>query len=80
VTVEGEFYRPTSFRVQRSDGRVWAFEQPSLRGLQYEAAEVARRVAAGETESPRLTWANTVEVMRTLDEVRAQIGLAYPGE
>lgn len=80
VTVAGSFYRPTSFRVQRTDGRVWTFDQPGPRGLQFEAAEVARRVAAGETESPRLTWANTVEVMRTLDEVRAQIGLAYPGE
>ena len=80
VTVAGSFYRPTSFRVQRTDGRVWTFDQPGPRGLQFEAAEVARRVAAGDTESPRLTWANTVEVMRTLDEVRAQIGLAYPGE
>ena len=80
VTVAGNFYTPTSFRVQRTDGRVWTFDQPSPRGLQFEAAEVARRVAAGATESPRLTWANTVEVLRTLDEVRAQIGLAYPGE
>ena len=80
VTVAGNFYTPTSFRVQRTDGRVWTFDQPSPRGLQFEAAEVARRVAAGATESPRLTWADTVEVLRTLDEVRAQIGLAYPGE
>ena len=80
VTVAGNFYTPTSFRVQRTDGRVWTFDNPSPRGLQFEAAEVARRVAAGDTESPRLTWANTVEVMRTLDEVRAQIGLVYPGE
>jgi predicted dehydrogenase len=80
VTVAGNFYTPTSFRVQRTDGRVWTFDHPSPRGLQFEAAEVARRVAAGDTESPRLTWANTLEVMRTLDEVRAQIGLAYPGE
>jgi len=80
VTVAGSFYTPTSFRVQRNDGRVWTFDHPSPRGLQYEAAEVARRVAAGDTESPRLTWANTLEVMRTLDEVRAQIGLVYPGE
>ncbi|MGV8979175.1 MAG: Gfo/Idh/MocA family protein [Cellulomonas sp.] len=80
VTVAGSFYTPTSFRVQRADGRVWTFDHHSPRGLQFEAAEVARRVAAGDTESPRLTWANTLEVMRTLDEVRAQIGLTYPGE
>ncbi|MBO3100848.1 Gfo/Idh/MocA family protein [Cellulomonas fengjieae] len=80
IAVRGGFFTPTSFRVQRLDGRVWEFDQPSAKGLQYEAAEVARQVAAGATESPRLTWANTVEVMRTMDTVRAQIGVAYPGE
>ena len=49
-------------------------------GLHHEAAEVARRVAAGNTESPRMTWQGTLEVLRTLDEVRAQVGVRYPGE
>ncbi|HEY0187026.1 MAG TPA: Gfo/Idh/MocA family oxidoreductase [Cellulomonas sp.] len=80
ITVEGAFYAPTSFQVTRRDGRSWAFQQPSTRGLQYEAAEVARRVAEGATESPRLTWADTLAVLRTLDEVRAQVGVVYPGE
>ena len=51
-----------------------------MQGLQYEAAEVARRVAAGERESPRMSWRSTLEVMHTMDEIRAQIGVAYPGE
>jgi predicted dehydrogenase len=80
VHVEGEFYRPTSFRVERSDGRIWDFDQPLVNGLQYEAAEVARRVAAGDTESERMTWQGTLDVMATMDEVRRQIGVAYPGE
>jgi predicted dehydrogenase len=80
IAVESSFYEPTSFRVQRRDGRVWQFEQPGAKGLQYEAAEVARRVAAGETQSPLMTWDGTVEVMRTMDAVRAQIGVVYPGE
>jgi predicted dehydrogenase len=80
VTLESEFYRPTSFHVRRTDGQEWTFEQTISRGLQFEAAEVASRVAAGDLESPRITWANTVEVLRTLDEVRAQVGVVYPGE
>ncbi|GHS85513.1 Gfo/Idh/MocA family protein [Cellulomonas hominis] len=80
IAVRGSFYVPTSFRVQRRDGRVWEFDHPSRRGLQYEAAEVARRVAAGETQSPRMSWDGTLAVMRTLDEIRAQIGVVYPGE
>jgi len=27
-----------------------------------------------------MTWDNALEVMRTLDSVRAQVGLVYPGE
>jgi predicted dehydrogenase len=80
VQVEGSFYAPTSFTVTRNDGARWSFERPGRQGLQYEAAEVARRVAAGETESPRMTWQGTLDVMRTMDEVRRQIGLVYPGE
>ncbi len=49
-------------------------------GFQYQAAEVARRVAEGATESPRMTWQSTLDVMATMDEVRRQIGLRYPGE
>jgi len=80
ISVAGNFYGPSSFRVQRLDGRVWTFDKPSEKGLQYEAAEVARRVAAGDVESPRMTWENTLEVMRTMDTVRAQVGVVYPGE
>jgi len=80
IQVAGDFYAPTSFTVTRTDGAQWTFDRPASKGLQYEAAEVARRVAAGETESPRMTWDNTLEVMRTMDAVRAQIGLVYPGE
>lgn len=80
VEVAGSFYTPTSFRVQRNDGRVWTFDLPASQGLQYEAAEVARRVAAGDTESPLLTWDDTLAVMRTLDTIRSQIGVTYPGE
>lgn len=80
IEVAGPFYGPSSFQVTRVDGRRWTFEQPGTQGLQYEAAEVARRVAAGDVESPRMSWQGTLEVIRTLDEVRRQIGVAYPGE
>ena len=66
--------------MQRLDGRVWDFDQPGTKGLQYEAAEVARQVAAGATESPRLTWDNTLEVLRTMDTIRSLVGVTYPGE
>jgi predicted dehydrogenase len=49
-------------------------------GLRYQAAEVGRRLRAGETESPVMPLDETLSVMRTLDLIREQIGLVYPGE
>ncbi len=80
IEVAGEFYRPTSFRVIRRDGSEWTYDRPVDGGFQFQAAEVARRVAEGATESPRITLDNSLEVMRTLDTIRAQIGVSYPGE
>jgi hypothetical protein len=48
--------------------------------MQYQAAEVERLIAAGETVSPLLPPAETVAVLDTMDRVRAAIGLRYPGE
>ena len=80
IEIDTDFYRPTSFRVIGLDGTWWSFDREIDGGFQFEAAEVARCVAEGLTESPRMTWENSLEVMRTMDEVRRQIGLVYPGE
>jgi predicted dehydrogenase len=80
IDVEGRFYAPTRFTVVRDDGTRWNHDGIVDGGMQYEAAEVARCVAAGLSESPLMTWQGTLEVMRTMDEVRRQIGLTYPSE
>lgn len=49
-------------------------------GFQFEAAEVARCVAAGRTQSPTLPWETTLAVMEIMDEMRAQVGVVYPDE
>jgi predicted dehydrogenase len=51
-----------------------------VRGFAYEAAEFARCLVAGETESPLLPHATTLRVMETMDDVRRQVGVVYPGE
>jgi hypothetical protein len=48
--------------------------------LDFEAAEVARCVTQGLIESPLLPWSHTLAVMEAMDEVRAQLGVQYPGE
>jgi hypothetical protein len=48
--------------------------------MQFQADELERLVAAGELAGTILPPERTVAIMRTLDEIRGQIGLRYPGE
>ena len=77
------FYTPgTTLRLVASDGTVldtWSPE-PRDHGFRYQVAEVARAVAAGRTETWSVPWEATRRVMSVMDEVRRQIGVAYPGE
>ncbi|MFB2555213.1 Gfo/Idh/MocA family protein [Herbiconiux liangxiaofengii] len=82
IELDRTWYEPTSFTVTSASGEVLErFEQPvASRGMQYQALEFERMLAAGELESPLLPVAQSVAIMGVLDEVRRQIGLAYPGE
>ena len=44
------------------------------RGLRYQADEVARRLDAGEAESPLMPLDETISIMETMDTVLAQAG------
>lgn len=49
-------------------------------GYQFEAQEVARCLREGRTESDIMPLDETLEIMRTMDSLRAQWGLKYPME
>lgn len=49
-------------------------------GLRLQAAEVQRCLRAGLTESPVMPLEETRRLAAVMDEVRAQIGLRYPGD
>lgn len=72
VEIEGVFYAPTAFSLIRRDGETTRFEQPHAgRGLRHQADEVARCVRDGLLESPSMPLDETVEIMETMDAVRA---------
>ena len=50
------------------------------RGMQFQALAAERYVASGANDSDILPIDETVAIMGTLDEIRRQIGLRYPGE
>ena len=49
-------------------------------GYNYEAIEVGRCLRAGRLESDTIPLDETLALMRTLDQIRAQWGLRYPSE
>ncbi len=82
IEIDRVWYEPTSFRVYNNDNAVIeTFNQPRIgRGMQYQAEEAEALIAAGKIASAILPPAETVEIMQTLDQLRAQIGLKYPSE
>jgi predicted dehydrogenase len=49
-------------------------------GYQFEAAEVMACLRAGKLESDLMPLDETLSIMETMDTIRAQWGLRYPGE
>ena len=75
IEIDGDFYAPTAVTLVRRDGE--SIRVPSThagRGLYHQADEVARRLAAGELESPVMSLDETVSIMQTMDVVLAQAG------
>jgi predicted dehydrogenase len=74
------FWHATTARLAASD-RNEQIETPFPgNGYQYEAIEVGRCLRAGLLESPAMTHGESLHIMRTMDELRRQWGLRYPGE
>jgi predicted dehydrogenase len=81
IEIDSVWYQPSTFRLITRTGEVTEYDEPCApRGMQYEAAELHRGLRAGALESPVLPLSETVSIMETMDEVRSQIGLRYPGE
>jgi hypothetical protein len=81
LEIDRTFYNPASMRVVLNDGSVT--EYPSTyqgHGLREQAEVFKQLVTSGQQQSQILNWQATVDIMKTLDQVRSQIGLKYPFE
>ena len=82
IEIDTVWYTPTSFRVVAADGTVLEEYASGIegRGMQYQALAAERYVAEGRFDSDILPIDETVAIMETLDDLRALIGVRYPGE
>ncbi|GAA3652345.1 Gfo/Idh/MocA family protein [Microbacterium marinilacus] len=82
IDIDRVWYTPTSFTVTAPDGTVLERYESHVegRGMQYQAIAAEGFVAEGLLEGRELPLDESLAIMGTLDEIRAQIGLTYPGE
>jgi predicted dehydrogenase len=82
IEIDRVWYCPTAFRVIEPDGTVRETYESRIdgRGMQYQALAAERLVRDGILDGDILPIAETVAIMGTLDEIRAQIGVRYPSE
>ncbi|RRD46048.1 Gfo/Idh/MocA family protein [Tessaracoccus sp. OH4464_COT-324] len=78
IEVEPRFHHPTTITINRS-GQLPRIIETRLTGKGYahEFAEVTELVRQGATESETMPLADTLEVMRVLDECVRQAGITY---
>jgi predicted dehydrogenase len=81
LEIDRTFYNPAAMRVVLNDGTVTEYPNTYTgHGLREQAETFKQLVGSGKLESDILTWADTVDIMKSLDTVREQIGLKYPFE
>jgi predicted dehydrogenase len=82
IEIDSIWYTATGLRVYDNAGRLVEEFRPPVegRGMQFQADEAERLVSEGRIASDILPPQETVAIMATLDEIRAQIGLRYPDE
>ncbi|MDQ2661699.1 MAG: Gfo/Idh/MocA family oxidoreductase [Actinomycetota bacterium] len=82
IDIDRVWYTPTSFRVVGADGTTLEEFRSEVtgRGMHFQAEAVERFIAEGNLRGDVLTIDESVAIMGTLDAIREEIGLRYPGE
>ena len=72
IEIDGDFYAPAAVMLVPRQGEPTRIESKHEgRGLRHQAYEVARRLAAGDLESPLMPLEETISIMQTIDAVQA---------
>ena len=84
ITVEN-ITNPQVIRVYASDGLTRELTREiavpeQITGYEYELLSCERAIEAGALECPEMPHAETLELMRQMDEIRRQFGVVFPFE
>lgn len=82
IKVHDQFFHPQALTIQTDDDpEPITVEIPyDSNGYIHEVREVHACLRAGKIESEIMPWSNTLEIMKLMDDMRAQWGIIYPQE
>jgi len=81
IRIPAPVFRPTHLQLWDRDGRERRIEYPiEGSGYGYQVRAVNAALRAGHTECAIMPLQESLAIMRTLDTIRARLGLVYPAE
>jgi len=81
IRIHPPFWIPKKLTLTQPGKGAQEMEIPfAANGYNYEAAEVANCVRAGKLESDVMPLDESLQLMETMDAIRAQWGMKYPME
>ena len=83
VSIPGPYYQPGPFTVFPRGSEPLTYGEPRVGhegGLHFSAAEAARVINGGGTESAIHPPSAVLATLEVMDRIRADIGIVYPGE
>lgn len=79
IAVDPMFWGATKAVLKVKGEEELAIELPfRATGFEYQIEEVMNCIAQGKLQSDVISWQNSINTMKTMDEIRRQIGLEYP--
>jgi dihydrodiol dehydrogenase / D-xylose 1-dehydrogenase (NADP) len=76
-----DFWKATKASLEMEGQELKTADEPFMAtGYEYEAMEVMRCISEGRLESPAMPLDESLQIMKTMDQIRGMIGLKYPGE
>ncbi|MGC9151043.1 MAG: Gfo/Idh/MocA family protein [Microbacter sp.] len=80
IVLDHRWFLPGDVRVIYHDGRTTTHHfEVKKSGYELEAQEVVNCILAQRTQSEKWSWDDSMRLMRTMDVIRQQTGIVYPG-
>lgn len=77
ITLNTRFHEPTSVTIQTPEGEETKEFKVNSNGYNFEAEHVQKMLLEGKTESSKMSFKKSLQLIELLDKVRDQIGLEY---